>query len=199
MQDTLDVARTFAAGAVPTLRTYARAVRLIELGARASLVCQLTSLPRATVKTWYQRIHRRPSPPGLAPFADTWYLQTIQRMLHTTIVWKLGVQAARLVEDPAQRLIAVYESYSCAVPTPLLSITRAYFVPRLLSIEAWRTALCRECGMTHIAPVTEVERLCPACTLQRIHRCPRCKSALGQKGIGRRITRCARCRGSLPH
>lgn len=181
---------------VPHLR---QAVSLIKLGARASLVCQLTSLPRATVKNWYQQIHGRPSPSGLAPFSDTWYVQTKQRMLHANIVWKLGVEAARLADDPAQRLIAVYESYLCAVSTRLLSITRAYFVPRLVMIEAWRTAQCKECGITHIGPMTDVERLCPACTLQLIYRCPSCNAALRPKGVGRRTRRCLRCGSSMQH
>lgn len=171
----------------------AKAIRLIELGARATLVCQLTSLPMATMKNLYQRIHGRPSPPGLVPFSDAWYVQGEKRMLHTNIVWMLGVAAARLVDDPAQRLITTYESYLCAVSTPLLDIMHAYFAPRLLLIKVWRKAPCKECGIAYIGPVTDISHLCPACTLQRIYRCPSCNAALGQKGVGRRIKRCRCC------
>lgn len=194
---TLGAACTVAGAVLPIFKAHAKALRLIELGARASLVCQLTSMPRATVKTWYQLIHGRPSPSGLAPFSDTWYVQTNHRVLHANIVWKLGVEAARLADDPAQHLIAVYDSYSCTVSRPLLSIMRAYFVPRLLTIEAWRSGQCKECGMAHIGPMSDVEPLCPACTLQRLYRCPRCNAALGPKRVGRRTRRCLLCRNSV--
>lgn len=194
---TLGAACTVTGAAPPIFKAHAQALRLIEMGARASLVCQLTSMPRATVKTLYQLIHGRPSPSGLAPFSDTWHVQTNHRVLHTNIVWKLGVEAARLANDPAQRLIAVYDSYSCAVSRPLLSIMRAYFVPRLLTIEAWRIGQCKECGMAHIGPVSDLDRLCPACTLQRLYRCPKCNAAFESKKLGRRTRRCLRCRSSV--
>jgi hypothetical protein len=179
-----------------TILRYAAAYRLIELGARAGLVCQLTSLPRATIKTWYQQIRGQRSPPGLMPFSDTWYARTEQHILHTNIVWRLGCEAERLMQDPAWHLIAVYEAYLAVTPTPLLNITRAHFVSGLLRVKLWRTAQCEECATTFVGPVADIERLCPACRLQRAHRCVHCGSILLRKKTGRRLGKCPACGGS---
>ena len=49
------------------------AVHLIQLGARAGLVCQLTHLEKAAVNRLYRELHGVPSPQGQTPFTDTWY------------------------------------------------------------------------------------------------------------------------------
>lgn len=178
------------------LRTLAIAYRLIELGARTSLVCQLTSLPRATTKAWYQQIHGRSSPPGLSPFSDNWYVRSERHMLHTNIVWKLEQDMKHLADDRAAQLIGVYEAYLCIMAKPLLNITRAHFVSRLLAIKAWRATDCGVCSTHYIGPVTGPRHLCPGCILERIRRCGGCGAPLGQKGIGRRIRTCSRCGNS---
>jgi hypothetical protein len=171
------------------------AFRLIELGARASLVCQLTLLPRTTIKAWYQQIHGRSSPPGLSPFSDTWYVRTERHKLHTNIVWRLEQNTRQPGGNRATHLICVYEAYLCTTTRPLLNITRTHFVSRLLAIGAWRTAECCGCAAVYIGPVTELQHLCPACQLDRVRRCA-CGAALKQKGIGRRIRTCDRCGNS---
>jgi len=181
----------------PILHRQAAALRLIALGARASLVCQLTTLPRATVKSWYQEIHSRSSPPGLTPFSDTWYVRTERHILHTNIIWKLEQSTQHLEEDRAWHLICVYEAYLCVTPSPLLNITRACFVSRLLAIKAWRPAQCRQCAASYIGPVADVQHFCPACQLDHMHRCSGCGAALKQKGIGRRIRTCGHCDSTL--
>jgi hypothetical protein len=175
------------------LHSQAVAFRLIELGARASLVCQLTSLPRTTIKSWYKQIHGRSSPPGLSPFSDTWYVRSERHMLHTNIVWRLEQNTKHLDSDRATHLICVHQAYLCTSARPLLNITRTHFVSRLLAIKAWRTSECQGCAAVYIGPVTQLQRLCPACLLERVRRCGRCGSVLKQKGIGRRIRMCGHC------
>ena len=89
----------------------AQALQLIEFGARAGLVVQLTGLSKAAAKTLYQRIHGHASPPGLNPFTDTWYRQTEQRMLHANLIWKINDSLGSATDDAAQQLIDVYHCY----------------------------------------------------------------------------------------
>ena len=58
------------------------AIRLIELGARAGMVCLLTGIDKTNANRLYRQIHQHPSPPGQAPFTDSWYLKSDYRMLH---------------------------------------------------------------------------------------------------------------------
>ena len=179
------------------LEAHATAIRLIELGARAGLVCHVTSLPRATVKTCYEQIHGRSSPPGMSPFSDAWYVRTNRRMLHANIVWKL-LNGGQFDQDGGQRLIKVYEAYLCFTGgRALLDLARAYFVPQLLRMGLWRPSECRDCETTYIGPTTDVQKFCPACCRQRAYRCAKCGAAVPQTGVGRRIEICRTCRHSL--
>jgi hypothetical protein len=72
--------------AVNDARKTLEAVKLIQLGARAALVCQLTGLTKKMVGRLYPRLTGMPSPPGQVPFTDTWYLKSNQRML---VVWRV--------------------------------------------------------------------------------------------------------------
>ena len=65
------------------------AVQLVRLGARAALVCQLTGLTKKMVGRLYPLLTGIPSPSGLVPFTDTWYLKNNQRMLDANLVWRL--------------------------------------------------------------------------------------------------------------
>ena len=59
-----------------TAASTVEAIRLIELGARAGLVHQVTGMDQTNANRLYREIHRRPSPAGQAPFTDTWYLRS---------------------------------------------------------------------------------------------------------------------------
>ena len=113
------------------------AIRLIELGARAGLVHQVTGMDQTNVNRLYREIHRRPSPAGQAPFTDTWYLRSEYHMLHAAQVWKLYQRFSPLDERPARRLIDVYEAYLFLVQEPQLDITHVAFVPDLIRSQLW--------------------------------------------------------------
>jgi len=74
---------------VAQTRNTLEAVHLVQLGARASLVCQLTGLTKKVVSRLYPLLTGMPSPPGQVPFTDTWYLKSNRRMLHANVVWCL--------------------------------------------------------------------------------------------------------------
>lgn len=54
------------------VRTH-EAVRLIQAGARTTLVYQLTDLPKKYVKRLYLQLMGQPSPRGMMPFTDAQY------------------------------------------------------------------------------------------------------------------------------
>ncbi len=139
------------------------AVRLIELGARATLVRQLTGLERNVVNRLFRECCGRPSPPGLLPFTDRWYLQTTHRLLQTAVIWRLHCRLRIAGRSAARALIDVYEGYLAMVHAPVLCLTRAAFVPRLVEIMAWTERPCRECGLLYLQPSLARERLCPGC------------------------------------
>ncbi len=169
------------------------AVQLIQLGARAALVCQLTGLTKKVVARLYHRITGKPSPPGPVPFTDTWYLKTNQRMLDANLVWRLFHRMAPAEQGAAKVLIQVYEAYLEITDDPALSLTRAFFVPRLLTIDTWHTQTCEHCAMLFIAPLEHDGATCPVCIEYFNHRCRRCGIAIQYQIAGRRKIICSDC------
>ncbi len=139
------------------------AVNLVQLGARSALVCQLTGLTKTVVARLYLPLMGMPSPPGQVPFTDTWYLRNNNRMLHANVVWQLFQRFERLGCNSARLLIHVYRAYLQIVDTPLLTLTRAFFVPRLVTINAWYGQTCDYCRVTYIGPLGNDGSICPAC------------------------------------
>ena len=86
------------------------ATRLIQAGARATLVCQLTDLPKKLVKRMYTMLQGQPSPRGQMPFTDAWYLETDLRMLMQP---SFGNCMAKFPERIAVRLISYWKYLLC--------------------------------------------------------------------------------------
>lgn len=172
----------------------AEAIRLIELGARASLASQLTGIEKAVAKRLYLQVHGHPSPPGQMPFTDAWYLQSNQRLLQASIAWRVDRGLRHLKRRPARRLIDAYEYYQCAVREPLLDITHVAFVPRLVNIGLWQRRVCDLCSNAYVGPVTDVDSICPGCRLYRPYRCANCGTPLNPRPVGRNAELCAECR-----
>ena len=169
------------------------AAHLIRLGARAGLVWRLTGLEKKLVKRLYRQIIGHPSPPGQVPFTDTWYRENDRRMLQATLVWHLHRRLQRTGCSPARLLSDVFEAYRQLVPTPLLDITRAFFVLELVAMGAWDKYQCAFCGMTYLSPVPRESTACPGCRLYFRHRCRQCGSRLVSKSKGRRRATCSHC------
>lgn len=171
------------------------AVHLVQLGARAALVCQLTGLTKKVVGRLYPLLTGMPSPPGQVPFTDTWYLKSNRRMLHANVVWHLFRHLDPIERSAASVLIHVYETYMEIMDAPYLTLTRAFFVPRLVTINAWYEQTCNHCGMSYIGPLGNDGSICPACTEYFNHRCRSCGRAIVYHTVGRRKAACSECHG----
>ncbi|MBV2137108.1 MAG: hypothetical protein KUF79_09895 [Candidatus Thiodiazotropha sp. (ex Ctena orbiculata)] len=169
------------------------AVQLIQLGARAALVCQLTGLTKKVVSSLYPQLTGTQSPPGQVPFTDTWYLKSNRRMLHANVVWRLYQQLEEIGHSAARVLIHVYETYMQIMDAPLLTLTRAFFVPRLVTINAWYEQTCDHCGMSYIGPLDNEGSTCPACAEYFRYRCRSCGGAIEYRSAGRWKAICSGC------
>lgn len=178
---------------VTQARNTLEAVHLVQLGARASLVCQLTGLTKNVVSRLYPLLTGMPSPPGQVPFTDTWYLKSNRRMLHANVVWSLYQHLEKIGRSKSSVLIHVYESYTEIMDAPLLTLTRAFFVPRLITINAWYEQSCDHCGISYIGPLGNDGSTCPACTEYFKRRCRRCGTAIAYRSVGRWKAICMGC------
>jgi hypothetical protein len=176
-----------------TAASTVEAIRLIELGARAGLVHQVTGMDQTNANRLYREIHRRPSPAGQAPFTDTWYLRSEYRMLHAALVWKLYQRFGQSEDRPARRLIDVYETYLFLVQEPQLDITHVAFVPDLIKSNLWIERDCTACHTPFPVPRVSTRVLCPGCRLHQSFRCSACGTTRSGYRRGRRKTTCPAC------
>ncbi len=170
------------------------AVRLIELGARAPLIQQLTGLEKAKVNRLYYQMVGRSSPSGQAPFSDTWYLNNSYRLLHASIVWVLYQRLSLEERSAAHVLIDVYEGYVAVVDQPLLSLARVNFVPQLVEMGLWEERRCQNCQTSYLTPLDSRKCICPGCELFYRYRCRQCGASLEVRAMGRYLKVCPDCR-----
>ena len=178
---------------VSQARRSLEAVHLIRLGARPTLVCQLTGLGKKTVSDLHARLTGLPPARGQLPFTDSWYLYSNLRMLHANVVWQLYQHFGTLGHSEAGLVIRVYQTYLQITEAPILTLTRAYFVPRLISINAWYEHACTQCDLQYIGPLDSYPSMCPACVEYFKHRCQSCGVEIESRTLGRRKTHCQRC------
>lgn len=178
---------------VTQARNSLEAVHLVRLGARAALVCQLTGLTKTVVSRLYPLVTGTPSPPGQAPFTDTWYLKSNRRMLHANVVWRLYQHLEKIGRSTSSVLIHVYEAYTEIMVAPFLTITRVFFVPRLVTINMWYEQSCDQCGISYIGPLRNDGSTCPACAEYFNYRCRNCGMAIQFHSPGRQKSVCSGC------
>ena len=178
---------------VTQARNSLEAVHLVRLGARAALVCQLTGLTKTVVSRLYPLVTGMPSPPGQAPFTDTWYLKSNRRMLHANVVWHLYQHLEKIGRSTSSVLIHVYEAYMEIMVAPLLTITRAFFVPRLVTINTWYEQSCDHCGTSYIGPLRNDGSTCPACAEYFNYRCRNCGTTIQFHPPARQKSVCSEC------
>lgn len=169
------------------------AAQLVQLGARTALVSQLTGLSRKVVSQLHLPLTGMPSPAGQVPFTDTWYLRNNQRLLHANVVWKLFQGFKNADRSSASVLSHVYKTYLDIMDEPLLSLSRAYFAPRLVTINAWYEQACNYCSQSYIGPLGSEGSICPACIEYFSYRCRSCGSTIKSHGNGRRKAACTSC------
>lgn len=166
---------------------------LVQLGARTALVCQLTGLSRKLVSQLHIPLTGMTSPPGQVPFTDTWYLRSNQRQIHANVVWKLFQRLENVGHSSASMLAHVYKTYLAIMDEPVLSLSRAYFAPRLVTINAWYEQTCDYCNQSYIGPLDSQGSICPACVEYFSFRCRNCGSAIKSHANGRRKSACTSC------
>ena len=176
---------------IRSARNSLEAVRLVQLGARAPLVSRLTGLDKKVVNRLYRQLTGRHSPPGQMPFSDRWYLQNNQRLQHVNVVWRLYQQFMQWQRSEARQLIDVYETYLNYVRTPVLSLTRTFFVPHLVTVQEWCEQVCDDCATAYIAPLSSHRSICPVCSQYFNYRCRGCGAILQSHPQGRRCTICS--------
>jgi hypothetical protein len=169
------------------------AIRLTQLGARAGLVSQLTNVEKAVVNRLYRQIHGRPSPAGLQPFTDAWYLRREERLWQASVVWRLSQRFADVELTRASRLIAIYGTYRWLVADPVLDITRVAFVPQLVAVLDWQEQTCRVCAAPYLVPEGRGGALCFGCRRFTQQRCRACGVPLPRQPLDRGRELCARC------
>lgn len=172
---------------------FLEAIELVQLGGRAGLVRQLTQIEKNAVNRLYRQLHGTASPPGQAPFTDAWYVDDDRRMLHATVVWRVHQRLSQTKRSEARLLIDVYRSYRCIVCKPLLDLTRAAFVPRLVDMATWEHRFCEHCDCAYVAPLVSQCTACPGCRLYHRYRCRHCHGPLHVKARGRRRRTCGQC------
>ena len=114
-------------------------------------------------------------------------------MLHANEVWQLYQHFRSIDHSGPGLVIHVYQTYLEITEEPILTLTRAYFVPRLISIHAWYEQSCTQCGLRYIGPPGNNLSICPACVEYFKHRCQSCGAVIENHPIGRRKTRCVQC------
>lgn len=169
------------------------AVHLVQLGARAGLISQLTKIEKPTINRLYRQYCGVPSPPGQAPFTDSWYRESDLRMLQATIIWRLHRRLAQTARSDARIVIDVYEAYTQLVHEPLLDITRAVFVPRLVTMGTWHEKTCEFCATPYLDGTDSNSTSCPGCQLYHLHRCHHCGASMEPQRRGRRRVVCGHC------
>jgi len=178
------------------VRTH-EAVRLIQAGARTSLVCQLTELPKKYVKRLYLLLKGHPSPRGMTPFTDAWFRESEYRMLHASAVWRIHNQIASLGRSKARTLLDVYDLYLYRVNKPLLDLTRIVAVLKLVAMSLWKETRCDYCQKLYLTPMDEnLGSSCPGCRIYHRFRCCQCGTALTIYTLGRPRSRCDNCAAS---
>ena len=178
------------------VRTH-EAVRLIQAGARTTLVCQLTELPKKFVKRLYSQLMGNPSPRGMTPFTDAWFRESEQRMLHAATVWRIHRLVESLGRSQARTLLDVYDLYVYYVRQPLLDLTRIVAVLKLVAMAVWEPQSCRHCSKLYLTPVDEnLGDSCPGCRIYHRFRCADCGGQLTIYTIGRPRQHCQNCMGT---
>ena len=127
------------------------AIDLIEMGARLQLLQEETTLSRERLLRLYKETRGESPSKGMLPYSTEWFMSW-QPNIHSSLfmdIYQFLVKNAGI--DGVQALITAYRLYLDQVQgiegvTPVLSITRAWFLLRFFKAEMMRLVACQKCG-----------------------------------------------------
>jgi len=144
------------------------AIRLLERGARTTLVRVATGLPGAGVRSLYAQVHGRRPPQGPPPQQVTEQLAPRRRHVHAALLAALyqGLTPGRAVLDP-EALVDAYDAYEAFAPEDRqmhgLDINGAWLIARDLRAGALRLHPCPHCGSPYLRAPAQPPGHCPQC------------------------------------
>lgn len=126
------------------------AINLIEMGARLQLMQEETSLSRERLLRLYKEIKHESPSKGMLPYSTDWFMGW-QANIHSSLfmnIYKFLEKNADI--DSVCRLISAYRLYLDQVEciegaSPVLSITRAWYMLRFFKADMLQLFACREC------------------------------------------------------
>ncbi len=174
---TTSISTSAAAGAAATSRRsllednrqVARAIEMIELGARLQMLQAETELPYERLLRLYKEVAGRSPSKGQLPFSTDWFVAW-QPNIHASLFYNLyGYLLKTSPLDDVEAIVKAYKLYAAEIDSlgvePLLSVTRAWRLVRFVDAGMLSTTKCGRCGGQFVTHPHEIERhfVCGLC------------------------------------
>ena len=150
-------------------RQIARAIEMIELGARLQMLQAETELPYERLLRLYKEVAGRSPSKGQLPFSTDWFVAW-QPNIHASLFYNLyGYLLKTSPLDDVEAMVKAYRLYAAEIESlgvePLLSITRAWRLVRFVDAGLLGTTKCSRCGGQFVTHPHEIERnyVCGLC------------------------------------
>jgi len=150
-------------------RQVARAIEMIELGARLQMLQAETELPYERLLRLYKEVAGRSPSKGQLPFSTDWFVAW-QPNIHASLFYNLyGYLLKTSPLDDVEAIVKAYKLYAAEIESlgvePLLSVTRAWRLVRFVDAGMLSTTKCSRCGGQFVTHPHEIERhfVCGLC------------------------------------
>ncbi len=150
-------------------RQIARAIEMIELGARLQMLQAETELPYERLLRLYKEVAGRSPSKGQLPFSTDWFVAW-QPNIHSSLFYNLyGYLLKTSPLDDVEAIVKAYRLYAAEIESlgvePLLSITRAWRMVRFIDAGMLGSTKCSRCGGHFVTHPHEIERnfVCGLC------------------------------------
>ena len=149
----------------------ARAVEMVELGARMQMLEAETQLSRERLLKIYKEVRGVSPPKGMLPFSTDWFM-TWQPNVHASLFMNLhGFYRDRPAVDGLDAILKAFHLYldhveSCRIE-PVLSLTRAWTLVRFFDAELLQLTVCTRCQASYVTHAYEpaAEYVCGLCNI----------------------------------
>ncbi len=150
-------------------RQVARAIEMIELGARLQMLQAETALPYERLLRLYKEVAGRSPSKVQLPFSADWFVAW-QPNIHASLFYNLyGYLLKTSPLDDVEAIVKAYKLYAAEISAlglePLLSITRAWRLVRFVDAGLLATTQCSRCNGHFVTHPHEIERrfVCGLC------------------------------------